>query len=456
MKDCLVIGAGFAGLSCARQLHDAGYKVQVVEARDRLGGRTCTTQLAGKTVDIGGQWIGTAHAQLQALAQAAQVSVRDQYCSGDKLLHLGSQHKDKLKRYKGLIPNVNPLSLVELELMIRKINAQQKTLDLSQPWAAVKAIEWDSKTLATWAKQRLHTRSAREIFDIAIRSVMTAEAGALSYLGFLFYCASNESFDFLTTAAGGAQHQVVEGGMVQLAKHLAAPLSEAGLIQLESPVDAVIKTEAGHYEVHSGDQRWQTKRVVCAVPPALQNRIRFDPLLPADRFRLAARMPMGSVIKCVVAYKRPFWREAGLSGEAVSHALPFNTVFDATPLDQSFYALVGFIDGAPAQYWSGQSEESRKAAVIQSLVRYFGEAAAQPMDYAEKDWLTDEWARGCYVGVMPPGLLTELGTALRRPVDGLHWAGTETSERFCGYIEGAILSGQRAANEIAQALNSTS
>ncbi len=455
MTDCIIIGAGFAGLNCARQLHDAGLSVQVLEARDRLGGRTCSAQLAGKMVDVGGQWIGSAHQELASLAQQAGVTLRDQYVQGDKLLHLNRGAQDALNRYKGLIPRINPVALLELELMIRALNKQQRSIDLSQPWNAELAHRWDNETLASWAQRRLRTRTAREIFDIAVRSVMTAEPGSLSHLGFLFYCASNESFDFLTTARGGAQHQVVEGGMPQLAEHLAAPLLAEQRVHFSAPVSHVVQHEQGQIEVRSGEQSWRAARLVCAIPPALQNRIDFQPLLPAQRFHLAQRMPMGSVIKCLVAYPSPFWREAGLSGEAVSHKLPFNTVFDASPRDGSYGALVGFIDGAPAQHWSAQGEKARKSAVLESLARYFGPQALQPLDYVDKDWLSDEWARGCYVGLMTPGLLTELGPALRQPCGRIHWAGTETAERFCGYIEGALLSGRRAAAEVIAALGTT-
>ena len=453
MHDCVVIGAGFSGMACARQLHDQGLDVVVIEARDRLGGRTCTDQLAGATVDVGGQWIGATHTELATLADSARVTLRDQFVSGDKLLHLGSRQQETMKRYRGLIPNVHPLALLDVHQLMRIIDRYAASLDLSAPWDAEQADHWDSQTLATWVRTRLLTRASREIFDIATRSVMTAEPGALSLLGFLFYCASNESFDYLTTARGGAQHQVVEGGMVQLCEHLGAPLVAAGRVHLDAPVERVVTDAGGHVRVSSrAGAQWQARRVVCTVPPALQNRIDFQPLLPADRFRLAARMPMGSVIKCLIAYETPFWRELGLSGEAVSHAMPFNTVFDASPLDGRFGALVGFIDGAPAQHWTLQSPQARRQAVIDSLTHYFGPQAAQPIDYVDKDWLSDEWARGCYVGVMPPGLLTELGPALRRPCGLIHWAGTETAERYCGYIEGAIRSGQRAAAEVQAAL----
>ncbi len=452
MNDCIVIGAGFAGLSCARALAAQGHRVTVLEARDRLGGRTCTATLAGHTVDVGGQWIGDGHSELSALAADAGVTLRDQYVEGDKLLHLGEAEQGSMRRYRGLIPKVNPYSLLELEFTIRRIRRWQGSLDPDAPWQAARAVEWDRQTLDSFARRHLRSASARAILDIATRAVLTSDPGNLSLLGFLFYCASNQDFDFLTSARGGAQHQVVEGGMVQLAEHLARPIRDQ--IQLEQPVTAVRQGAAGTpITVETPSQRLQARRVVCAVPPALQPRIRFEPGLPAARAQLAARMPMGSVIKCVIAYERPFWRDDGLSGEAVSHRLPFNTVFDASPLDGGFGALVGFIDGPAALHWSAQGAERRKAAVLDSLGRYFGPAARTPLDYTDKDWLTEEWTRGCYGGLMTPGLLTELGPALRAPVGGIHWAGTETASRWCGYIEGAILSGRRAATEIAGALN---
>lgn len=450
--DCLIIGGGFAGLQCAQRLHQAGLAVQVLEARERLGGRTRVATLAGRTVDIGGQWIGAGHSELTAVAQAAGAAIVPQYAEGARLLHLASGRRDRVKRYRGLIPNANPLALLELDRAIRRLNRDSQSLSLDAPWQAAQASRWDHETLATWKQRHLRTRTGREIFDIAVRSVMTAEPGMLSRLGFLFYCASNNGFEALTSVDGGAQAATVGGGMVQLAEHLAAPLQAEHRVALNADVHRVVRTEHA-WQVEDRQQRcWQARRVVCALPPALQDRIAFEPALPADRARLANRMPMGSVIKVVVAYATPFWREAGLSGEAVSHSLPFNTVFDASPREGRTGALVGFIDGAPARHWSARPPEERRQAVLDSLVRYFGPQAAEPLDYVEHDWVTDPWSRGCYVGLMTPGLLTELGPALRTPWSGIHWAGTETATEFCGYIEGAIRSGQRAADEVLTAL----
>lgn len=444
MASICVVGAGFAGLNAAAILNEAGHAVRVLEARGRLGGRTRTALLGNKTVDVGGQWIGAGHQRLRALAGDAGASVRQQYVTGGKVLHL----RGRAQRYEGLIPKVSPLALVELELVIRKLKRNHNKLNVEAPWDAAKANVWDSQTLASWAKRHLRSRSAREIFDIAVRSVMTCEANALSFLYFLFYCASNGGFDALTSTTEGAQAEVVVGGMPQLAEHLGA--SFAHNIRLKEPVRS-IEQGADGVRITTNKNQYTADRVLISVPPALVNDIEFSPALPVRRARLAAQMPMGSVIKALVAYAKPFWREAGLSGEAVSHELPFSTVFDASWPAQEGGALVGFFDGQAALDYADADETVRRQAVIDSLACYFGESARDPLHYTDYNWLQDDWARGCYAGAMMPGAMSSLGSALREPCGRIHWAGTETAARWCGYIEGALASAERAAAELIDA-----
>jgi monoamine oxidase len=157
---------------------------------------------------------------------------------------------------------------------------------------------------------------------------------------------------------------------------------------------------------------------------------------------------MGSIIKCVLAYERPFWRQAGLSGEAVSDRGPVRLVFDACPRDHSPAMLIAFVPGDDARRLSQVDAATRKQAVVDSVVRFFGPDAATPAAYIDKDWVADPWSGGCYVGIMPPGVMTELGAALRQPCGRLHFAGTETAIRWAGYMDGAIESGLRAADEV--------
>lgn len=442
--DTIVIGAGFAGLACGAALQRAGHRVRVLEARDRIGGRVRSATLAGRRVDVGGQWIGAGHDRLRALAGTAGVSVVPQYGEGSRLLHLSGDGA-RMRRYKGLIPKVSPWALIELQLALRSLVKKQRRLDLEAPWKTAQAARWDSETLASWARRRFRSRQAREVFDIAVRAVLTSEPSALSFLYFLFYCASNGDFEALGSTEGGAQAHVVAGGMIQVAAHLAQPIQNE--LILNAPVRAIAQSGSG-VTVITDHERYAAERVVVAIPPALQAGIEFSPALPVARERLAAQMPMGSVIKAVIAYDRPFWRDAGLCGEAVSHTLAFNTVFDASWPTHDGAALVGFFDGKSALDYADAAPEVRRQAVIDSLVDYFGEQARTPVDYVDYNWLADPWAKGCYTGVMGPGVMTTLGQALREPCGRIYWAGTETATQWCGYIEGALHSGERAAAQV--------
>lgn len=449
--DVVIVGAGFAGLACARRLRAAGSSAVVLEARERVGGRSAPGILAGRNLDVGGQWVGAGHDRLRDLLREHRLRLYPQYDDGAAILYYGGRARrfigniPQVSRFIGEIPRVHPWALLELELGLRNLARSHADLPLDEPWRHPRAAALDAITLESWARRHLHSRAARAVFDAAVRAIFSAEPGDISLLYFLFYCRSNDGFEALIGTAGGAQAELVEGGMHCLAVALADTCS--GDLQAAEPVRA-IRQDADGVTAITDRGSYRARRLVLAIPPTLQADITFEPALPVARDRLGRRMPMGSVIKCLVAYERPFWRGAGLSGLAISHELPFSPVFDASPPDGASGALVGFFDGAPALAWSAAEPAARRAAVLDSLAACFGPEARKPVDYVEKDWLAEPWSRGCYVGLMPPRVLTELGAALRTPAGRIHFAGTETATEYCGYIEGAIRSGERAAAEI--------
>lgn len=437
--DVAVVGAGFAGLAAARELQAAGLRVQVLEARDRVGGRSRPGVLQGRTIDLGGQWVGVRHDRLKALAAGAGAALLPQYTQGEKLLELDG----RVRRYSGLIPPASPTALLEMQCALWRLRALQDRVSPEAPWAARGAETLDALSVEAWQARWLRSRGARALFDIAVRAVFCASPRQLSMLGFLHYLRANENFDALLSTDDGAQALTVAGGMHALSVHLARGLGAA--LRLDTPVQA-IRREGESLCLQTPQGPLRARRVIVAMAPTLAGRIEGLPDGPA-RAQLAQRMPMGSVIKCLVAYPRPFWREQGLTGEFVSDHAAFSPVFDVSPADGSHGALIGFFDGPEAVAWSA-NPAGRRREVLATLVRAFGPQAAEPLDYVDHDWITDPWSRGCYTGLWTPGTLTELGPALRTPVEGVHWAGTETASQWCGYIEGALLSGERAAAEV--------
>jgi len=161
---------------------------------------------------------------------------------------------------------------------------------------------------------------------------------------------------------------------------------------------------------------------------------------------------MGSTVKVLATYKRAFWREQGLSGEAVGTSGMLSVAFDNTSRNGSVACLLAFVVGGAARRFSRMPREERREQVLDELARFFGPEAKTPIDYAEMDWGEEEYSGGCPFGNVPPGVLTACGTALRAPVGRIHWAGTETARQCMGYMEGALESGDRAADEVLAAL----
>jgi len=189
------------------------------------------------------------------------------------------------------------------------------------------------------------------------------------------------------------------------------------------------------------------KHVIVTGPPSITALIRYEPALPYMRAQLTQRYPQGTVIKVEAVYDRPFWRDQGLTGQAVSLTGPVKITFDNSPPDGSPGVLLGFIEGQAARQYGQMSASSRQAAVIDNFVTYFGAQARNPNQIIEMNWSDEPWTRGCYVGFTAPGVLLDYGPAIRAAVGRIHWAGAETSDYWNGYMDGAVRSGERAARE---------
>jgi monoamine oxidase len=439
--DVVVVGAGVAGLCAARQLRRLGMSIAVLEARDRVGGRTLSQRIGQEVLDLGGQWQGPTQDRLAALAAEFGIQLFPQYHAGRKILSWGG----KIRHFSGDIPWLSPLAILELLRLRSRLASMSAQVPPEQPWESPQATLWDSMTLESWKQRNLHSKGARLFLDIVTRAVLTSEPRDVSFLFFLSYFRWGHGLDRLISIPNGAQENRLAGGAQQICQRLADELGHR--VVLSAPVQA-IEQEASTVIAWTSGGPLRCRLVVVAVPPVLAGRIHYSPALPVKRDQLTARMPMGSVIKYIAVYNRPFWREAGLSGEAFSDTGPTVTTFDDSSPDGMQPALVSFSDGDVARTWTERSPDARKQAVLSEFVRFFGAQAATPVVFVEKNWLEDPWSRGCYVGVMGPGTMTAWGSALREPCGRIHWAGTETATEWMGYIEGAIQSGYRVAEEV--------
>ena len=444
--DVVVVGAGLAGLVAARELTAAGASVVVVEARDRVGGRVLNHDLGGgKVVEVGGQWIGPTQDRLAALAQQVGVETFPTHVEGENVI----EYRGRLRRYRGAIPRINPVVLVDVERAQRRLNRLARRVPLDAPWEAPDAERLDGQTAASWLRRNLATSAGRMLLELGIEAVWAAQPEDLSLLHVLFYIHSAGSLDMLFETEGGAQQERFVGGSQRVALRMAEELGAR--VVLGAPVRRIEHGAEG-VTVHADGVVARGKRALVAIAPTLAGRIGYDPPLSGYRDQLTQRMPMGTVVKCMAIYDEPFWRGEGLSGQGTSDTGPVKVTSDNSPPDGSPGVLLGFLEGRHARELGRASAEQRRAAVIDSFTRLFGPRAARPDAYVEKLWAEEEFTRGCYGCHMPTGAWTSYGRALRPPIGPLHWAGAEYATVWNGYMDGAVRSGEAAARELVERL----
>lgn len=449
----LVVGAGLSGLAAARHLAAQGREVVVLEARDRVGGRTEGHVLDdGTPLELGGQWIGPTQNRMYALVEELGLEhFRTHNDEGDLLLELGGR-RSRLKPHRGATPRLGPFALADLAQGLARFTRLANRVSLAAPWESPDAERLDGQTFETWIRRNLRTPTGRAYFRVACEAVFSAESTDLSLLHALFYAHSGTDFETLISVDRGAQQDRIVGGSVRIAQSMADRLGDR--VHLGAPVRTLTQADDGVRVTTRHGETYEGSHVIVTLPPTLAGRLEYDPPLPSWRDQLTQRLPAGSVMKVYAIYDEPFWRADGLNGQAASDTGPVKVTFDNSPPSGTPGVLMGFVEAGDGRRLARRTPEERRAAVLSCFVRYFGPRAGNPREFLERDWMAEEFSRGCYGAHFTPGVWTHYGPALREPVGRIHWAGAECSPVWNGYMEGAVRSGEDAAAAVLHQLAS--
>ncbi|MDO4917959.1 NAD(P)/FAD-dependent oxidoreductase [Kocuria sp.] len=465
-RDVVVVGAGPAGLMAARRLSQAGKSVAVLEARDRVGGRTWSNVVDGAFLEIGGQWISPDQTELLSLVDELGLQSFPRYREG-KAVYIAPDGTRHL--YDGHMFPAGESTQNEMDRLIHLMDELAHEIGAKEPWAHPRARELDTVSFRDWLRQNSDDEEACNNIGIFIAGgMLTKPSHAFSALQAVLMAASAGSFSNLVDEDFILDRRVV-GGMQSVSVTMAEQLGvDAGTdvvtadpgatVFLNSPVRTIQWAGEGEtYEEHDPDFQVRVfsdrvtvkaKDVVVAVPPNLYSRISFEPPLPRAQHQMHQHQSLGIVIKIHAVYETPFWREKGLSGTGFGARELSQEVYDNTNHEDERGTLVGFVSDEKADEVFRLPAEERKRLVLESLSHYLGEEALNPVVYYESDFGSEEWTRGAYAASYDLGGLHRYGALQSEPVGPIRWACSDLAAEGYQHVDGALRQGALAASQI--------
>lgn len=442
--EVVVIGAGVAGLAAAVTLRENGRDVQVLEARQRVGGRVWTirepfsdglyAEAGAEYVNGGHTWVDTFLRRYGLLDGRTPVSPRMYAFRGERVI--GSS-----------VARFGPRVASDLRRLGRRAAQLGRFIpDPARPWEAASAEELDRRSVAQWLDELDLHPTTRAYLDVWHRLDYAVENTEVSLLQF----ARDER---LYGIEGARALSRPRGGMDLLPEAMAA---ELGLcVHLGANVTAIHRNDRGvdvYYDGLVPEGQVHASRVILAIPPSVARTIEFSPPLPDAQASAMANLRYGHIVKVLLQYRRRFWRDHGRI-RGVMTDLPFLSAWDATrdqPGERGIFGI--YTAGADGARLAEMPEPRRVSWCLDQLDQLFPCSSSLFEQGVSAAWDAEPFSGGTY-SYFAPGEMRRFAPVLAEPFGRLHFAGEQT-DPWQATMNGALASGVRAAREVLGALGS--
>jgi monoamine oxidase len=429
VSDVLVLGAGLAGLTAARTLAAAGADVEVVEARDRVGGRVEQIRLdGGRPVQLGGEVVGEVHTAYLALVEELGLTLEPSYVAvpGATTFDLF----EGVERGEDF-PFRNAAERADHDRVERLWGELVASVDPDHPWSHPDAPRLDAVSVGTWLRSVDALPSTIRRLDVGALALAAGSIEQTSLLAELRKAAAVGDRTFYSYDLWESL-QVAEGS-AEVAERLAADL--AGRIRLGSIVERISVTASGCRVRLASGEELRAEAVVCALPVSVVARLEVEGVDP-ERLRSLRRQKHALAAKVVAVYPRSVWADLDANGLSEGERLLGST------WPQREGVLSALVPPERLAYLLALTDEERDEVVRDELERMYGPAARETDSLHSRLWGIDPFTRG-YVTHWWPGDVMRVGPRHGTHSPPFYVCGSD--QWVAGYMEGAVRTGRDAA-----------
>lgn len=418
-RTCVIIGAGLSGLAAAYALTRAGWKVTVLEARSRIGGRVLSYNFPDNpefVCELGAEWIGASHDRMQALCRGFGIPLQDHRFSAS-LMRNGKVHGPDQW-------NFSPQAQKGFE-EFRKRYASYKLND---------KVRLDRNDWWSWLQNIGFSED-----DLLLRDLMDSTDFGESIRHVSAFVAAAEYFE---SSPANEMDFKMTGGNSRLVRELAARVGERN-IRTSTPVQKV-RERGGRITITTSQEIFHADACICTVPARVLGDIQFDPPLPSVQLAAAEELQYARIIKNSIVFGERFWKSEDFSlvSDVTSHYYFHST--RSQPGTAGI--LTSYAIGEKADVLAAQDDARRTEIITRDLIPLDSRAPALARTIKSYAWQRDPWSQGAYA-LYRPGQWFTLRPRLQTPHGKVLFAGEHIAD-WQGFMEGAVVTGEAAARAL--------